>query len=409
MKKRLAVCLALVTMVGGLAAVPAMAADEKPVIDLPNKLDLGGEMRVRAWWQDFDNQDDRSYLDHRLRLYGKVNVAEGVKVHFRTDLSEQTWGATDSVYGAGRYPSQSMQVDRAFMELDKYNTRLRAGLQTYYITPSGAVDTQDEGFLVTYKTDVVTVNAFAVLDGSNDFAFDIPQEDWVLGADVKTTLGIVNAEFVAATFTGTYQEKDAEGALTVEQDENIYLVGAVASFDVGIASIFGEFDWFSGDVNDTVDAMGVQGYVGANLKLSDMLTLTPTFWYAMAADDNEVQVTHLGNGFNGWDPLFDVGTHLSNEKIGLGRPYDFTGTGAGVIGGSFISKIKLSNVLSLGAGINYLTVEDDGVYDDSMLGLVGGVSFKLMDNTSLDAQLEYHDYDNGDDVVEGGIYLGVEF
>lgn len=403
MKKTLK-ALAAVPVLVGLAAVPAIAED---------KLSISGEMRVRAWMMDYDEGTDKSFIDHRLRMYGKFNVAEGVQVHFRTDLTEEEWGSTTSKYGAGRLPKDSMQVDRGFLQLSKNNIRLRAGLQYYEISPSAAISHQDEGFLLSFNNDAAPVHLFAIMDGSNTFQNEIADEDWAFGFAVAPKFGPASVDVFGAYLMATQDAvtDEATGVVTSpEQDRDVYLFGAAVSVDAGMARIFGEFNYFGGSYNDAVDVKGLQAYAGADLKISDAVTLTPTFWYAQAADANEVQVTVFGNDFGGWDPVFDIGTKLSNEKIGLGRPFDFTGQGAGVIGASLMSKYKVSGAFSLGAGINYLTAEDDAVYDDTLLGLVAGFSYKIMDNTRLDAQIEYHDHDaDGADAIMGGVYLGVKF
>ena len=402
--KKMVKAIAAVPVLVGLAAVPVMAED---------MLSISGEMRVRAWMMDYDEGDDVSFLDHRLRMYGKFKVNDNVQVHFRTDLTEEEWGSTDSTYGAGRMPGTSMQVDRGFLQLENDSMRLRAGLQYYEISPSAVISTQDEGFLYTIKTEATPIHFFAIMDGDDTFSNDIADENWAFGFAVAPKFGAASVDVFGGYFMGTQDAVTDEttGAVTSpEQDTDIYLFGAAVSVDAGMARVFGEIDYFGGSVNDTVDAKGLQGYVGADLMVSDAVTLTPVFWYAQAADSDEAQIVVFGNDFGGWDPAFDVGTKLSNEKIGLGRPFDWTGGGAGVIGASFISKFKVSDAVSLGAGINYLTVEDDAVVDDTLLGLVAGASYKFMGNARIDAQIEYHDHDaDGLDAIMGGVYLGVGF
>ena len=403
MKKKMKI-LAAVPVLAGLAATPAIADD---------RLSLSGQMRVRAWMMDYDEGNDTSFIDHRLRIGGALNVAEGVSVHFRTDLTEQEWGSTGSTYGAGRYPSDSMQVDRGFLQLENDTMRLRAGLQYVAVSPSSVIDNQDEGLLLTFKNDAAPVQLFAFMDGDNEFQNEIADENWIFGFVVSPKFGPASVDFFGGYLMGTQDaevDEDTGALLSAEQDQDIYIIGGAVSVEAGIARVFAEVNMFGGEINETTDATGLQGYVGADLKLSGAVTLTPTFWYAMAADADEEQMVVFGNNFDGWDPVFDVGTNLNNAKIGIGRPYDWSGEGAGVIGASLVSKYKVSDTLKLGAGINYLTVEDDTVIDDTLLGLVAGVSYALMDNASLDVQVEYHDHDiDGADAVMGGVYLGVNF
>ena len=98
----------------------------------------------------------------------------------------------------------------------------------------------------------------------------------------------------------------------------------------------------------------------------------------------------MGNDFGGWDPLADVGTSLSNEKLKVGRPFDFTGDGAGVIGLRLSYNVKSSDAVNYAASLAYLTPEDDTVTttDNTMLVAVG-TTYKVMANTSLQAQVQY--------------------
>ena len=86
---------------------------------------------------------------------------------------------------------------------------------------------------------------------------------------------------------------------------------------------------------------------------TDAITIGGQFYYA-AGDDEDVQYTGLGNGFNGWDPIFDVGASLSNEAMDLGDNRvcdsarfpacgslsDWTGLNAGAMGGRLYASMK---------------------------------------------------------------------
>ena len=127
-------------------------------------------------------------------------------------------------------------------------------------------------------------------------------------------------------------------------------------------------------------------------------------FYAMG-DGNDQQYVRLGNGFNGWDPIMDVGTSLSNEEItlyGVGNPMDFTGASAGVIGGRLYGNFKATDKLSFGASVAYLTVEDDKNVDIDEYALAGGMVYKLLANTSFQLQLQYED-GKVNDTTEGDV------
>ncbi len=158
--------------------------------------------------------------------------------------------------------------------------------------------------------------------------------------------------------------------------------------------------------------MGAQLLLDGSLAASELMTVGAQFYYALAADNDEVQYQVLGNDFNGWDPIMDVGTDLSNEAITYDRPFDFTGDGAGVIGGRLYTKIKASDAVNFGASVAYLTPEDDGKTDiDADLVLAAGLTYAVMANTSLQTQVQYvdTDADASSDEVTAGVGLFVKF
>ncbi len=398
MKKVLKTIVAI-PVLAGLAAVPSMAADQ---------LDLSGSMQVRAWAFDSDENGSSSRMDHRLRMYGIFNVNDNIQVHFRTDLSESKNWATGDSFGTGRMPANGdMQVDRAFMQLENDSYQFRAGQQYVEVSPSAAMNSQDAGFSFTWKNETAPVQLFALMDGENIPRGDIFSENWLYGFAVSPKFGNVSTDFFGGYF-------DASNPW----DQEIYLLGAAATFDVGMASITGELNYFGGDWNNTVDVMGLQAWIGADVQVTDAFTIMPKFYYAKAQDTDgtEVQRTALGNDFADWDPLFDMGfTNLNNEEMGLHRPFDFTGYGAGAIGASLTGAYQVSDALTVGAGINYITVEDDDIRDENQFGLVAGMSYKFMGNARFDVQVEYHDVNvdepgqEDDEILQAGVFLGVEF
>ncbi len=168
-------------------------------------------------------------------------------------------------------------------------------------------------------------------------------------------------------------------------------------------NLFGEIDFFTGDaakdvlinsVLQDVDAIGTQVMLEASMAATDMITIGGQFFYATGTDkDDEVQYVLLGNGFNGWDPIYDVGTSLSNEEITFPRPFDFTGMSAGVVGGRLYSSFKLSDSLNLGASVAYVSEEEDEFVESDGYQLAAGLTYAILDNTSIQLQLQYEDMD----------------
>ncbi|MGK2907028.1 MAG: porin [Desulfuromonadales bacterium] len=374
-----------------LVAVLVMAAMAVPVI-AEDRLQLSGEMRVRAFHtdNDFDGDTDNgtdTWANQRLRIAGNIAVAEGVSVTFRTDITEGTnWGDSSS-FGAGpgnpertngfghaRSGSQQ-QWDRAHLDITKGMFHLRAGQQFIGTGGTWALDTQDSGLSLDIKAGV-PFNVFFIVD--KDGGSLSAQDAYLYGASLSPK----GDNFAAKLFGVGY----SDAALGTE----VYLVGLSASTNLSIVKLFGEVDYFTGDHSDTVDAQGAQVFLDASVAATDAITVGLQGFYANG-DDEDRQYVRLGNGFNGWDPIMDVGTSLSNEEIVLGNPFDFTGTGAGVMAGRLYTSFKASDALMFGLSGAYLETEDDDVADVDAWAFAGGVTYTLLKNTSLQLQLQYTD------------------
>jgi len=403
---------ALVVMLVAVGMIlPAVAMAE-------DRLSLSGEMRVRGWYDDseidFDYANNKfeqtnTWADQRLRIAGKIAVAEGVSITFRTDITEQEWGAGSGDYGQNARSGANQQWDRAHIDLTKGDWHLRIGQQFFGTGTAWAFDSQDPGITVDYTgVDNVGIKAFFVLDNQNsDGDFDGSQSD-AIESGIK--ISPKGDNWNAGVFVVNQNNK-------LTQDENVYLIGANGNFDFGFMKLVGEVDYFTGDyldvtVGDDIDATGLQVFLDASMAATDTITVGAQFYYAQAADNDEQQYTILGNGFNGWDPIFDVGTQLSNESIDMGDSiacdafsgaacgtvFDFTGQHAGVIGGRLYGNFKVADA-TIGASVAYLTNEDDGAvwdfngggYDAEGMFYAAGLVYPIMDNTTFQLQVQYKD------------------
>ena len=401
-------------------------------------------MRVRGWHTDvdYDNESDdstKTWGDQRLRLGGKIAVAEGVSITFRTDITESNWGNTSpsakgeafedqptqgNGFGSGR-SGAAQQWDRAHLDLTKGNFHLRAGQQ--YVGTGGtfAVDTQDNGLSFDYVISNVAVNAFFIVD--NDGGSKKASDTLLSGLKADFKGDNFSAKlFVANQSKGSYNSKQFDRVVGVLDDvtitdtdgrsESVTLVGVSSGFDLGPVKLFAELDYFTGDsftitgtdegvaFNEELDAMGTQLFVDASIAASDAFTVGGQVFYALG-DDEDQQITRLGNGFNGWDPIMDVGTSLSNEEITFGSAFNIAANNsanasfnynlasAGMVGGRLYTGFKASDALSFGASAAYLTEEDDTVVEVSTVALAGGMVYKIMENTSIQLQLQYTDGD----------------
>jgi hypothetical protein len=439
-----------------LVAALVMVAMAVPVI-AEDRLSLNGEMRVRGWHldADFDGDTDDStttFGDQRLRIGGKIAVAEGVSITFRTDITESTWGTTGggNGFGSGR-SGATQQWDRAHMDLTFSNGfHLRAGQQFVGTFGTNALDSQDNGLSFDFNPGVKVTGLFLV-DNNNSTASNS-------GGDASDTIltGLIVAPagdnfkskiFVANQSKGAYAASSFEDLVDFVEDvgidtgiagfdsasESVYLIGASASTTFGPVKFFGEVDFFTGDSftlefddgsTSELDAMGSQVFLDASIAASDAFTVGAQFFYA-AGDDEDIQYTGLGNRFNGWDPVNDVGTQLSNEQIDLtdqglnNSPFDWTGANAGSVSGRLYGNFKASDDLSFGASAAYLTVEEDAIVDADAYVLAAGMVYSLLENTTFQLQLQYTDgsidevagvdIDGDFDVFSAGTGLFVKF
>ncbi len=70
---------------------------------------------------DDDDTDDstKTWADQRLRIAGKIAVAEGVSITFRTDITEKEWGQGSGDFGQAARSGGNQQWDRAHIDLTK--------------------------------------------------------------------------------------------------------------------------------------------------------------------------------------------------------------------------------------------------------------------------------------------------
>jgi len=391
-----------------LLAAALVAAMVLPAV-AEDRLKLSGEMRVRGWHSDYSDGDvdpwdgaTRTWADQRLRIGGNIAVAEGVSVTFRFDITESNWGTTGdgNGFGSGRSGSDgSNQWDRAHMDLNKGNFHLRAGqfLQVYSMTDS--FDAQDNGFSADYKLSNGSINATFQVDNCNDSnckngalnngVYDLNQDTFLSGVKYSGKFDNFGLDVYGGNWHG-------------DNDFNVYLVGVNAKMNFGKLALAAAFDHFDGDVNDNVDAMGDQAMVDASFAFTEKFTLGGQLYYAKG-DDEDVQFVRLGNGFNGWDPIMDVGTNLSNEQIVFGSPFNLAEFGGGeaqselqlgslgAMGARVYMSFKVSDTLKFGASAAYAEEEEDNNATLDGYALAGGMVWSLMPNTSFHLQVQYVD------------------
>jgi hypothetical protein len=428
-----------------LVAALVMAAMVTPVI-AEDRLSLNGEMRVRGWHVDTDNEEDSTdtYGDQRLRIGGKIAVAEGVSITFRTDITESRWGSGNA-NGSGRTSVngsnfQSQHWDRAHIDLAMGNFGLRAGQQFKAYGKTYAVDVQSNGLSMDLKGDI-PVNAFFFVIDDNAEAGTGPTPGYATYNSANMNYDIAGNAAGSVTTTDGNRGLDTNDAYIFgahvkpmkdinvfvagqtdyyQSDEEVYVIGASGTFDFGAVKLDAELDFFGGDATDDVDAFGTQLFLDLSGAVSDTFTVGGQMFYAVG-DDEDAQYTGIGTKFGGWDPIYDVGTSLSNEQITLANnkgltgpsPFDFSGKSAGVVGGRLYASVMLGEA-KVGASAAFLEVEEDEFTEAELQAFALGVVYPLMENTSFQAQVQFSSIDDDlsdvdGDVTEVGTGLYVKF
>jgi hypothetical protein len=394
MSKFLKIMIVMVTIL-------AVAA---PVVIAEDRLSLSGSMRVRGFSfqeYDFDDSDDVSngFFDQRLRIGGKLSIAEGVSITFRTDITETKWGQSGATYGSGRSGS-TQQWDRAHIDITKGMVSVRAGQQLGLMGQGIAFDHQNTGLKVSLATGApITLYYFR----SDQFGSGETDDADLYGAQVSHKTDNYNAQ----VFGGFAHKSAVTSSGPNDEGASVYLIGVSGGFNAGPVFIQSEIDFFGGDyyadkpTGLKQDAVGIQGYVDASMPINEMFTLGGQFFYAQGqdAEDDGVQITKMGNGFNGWQPE-TYGPFTTDFSEALeGSLYDPAGTGNGVIAGQLYANFKLNDETDLTGAFMYLVPEDDklngndggGANLDSAMIFNAGVDYKLMANTNLAAQLNVAD------------------
>jgi len=320
------------------------------------------------------------------------------------------------------------------------NSHFRAGQQfvLYGAVGGGVINTQSNGIRYDYNGDISFSNFLLLVDNNGTSA-----DNFLYGANVGSKGDNYKANLYFGlqnnSHPGVIDWDAAGGPKKLDDDgEQVYVIGIDTVYTMDAFTIKGEFDYFAGDASEDVDAYGTQLFVDVSMAASETFTVGAQGYYALG-DDEDRQYTVLGDDFNSYDPLFDVGTSLSNEAINVNRPFDLgkalygTGIGkeeytlggstsTGVIGGRLYAQYKASDDLNFGASFAYMTPEEDknmreistgkDLKFDSAMFYGFGATYALMANTSIQAQVNYIDVDikaKTDSALMGGVGLFVNF
>jgi hypothetical protein len=335
----------VVALVAAMVA-PAVAED---------RLSLAGSMRVRGWFVNSDDgTTDESFAwnDQRLRVGGKIAIAEGVSVNFRFDASESeenssdgvAWGGANSGSNGNTFAPYSnrradVQFDKAYLQIAKGGYTVMAG-QMYF-----------GGFASGHLLD--TAGAGIIIKRGNVMLAHVKETDEINGEAGGMT-GLKDSSITAAKIdikNDTMAITPMISYLAAGDDEDLLGLGVAAAAKLGAVNIKGEINYFDGQQAGTngADRKGLQGYVDASSALSDTFTLGGILAYAQGQDGaNEEHASYMDMPvFAEWHP--ETYGFYSGD-VDQSQTYDPTGQGAGVIAAIVYADLKLSDALDAKLG-----------------------------------------------------------
>lgn len=397
MSKFLKIMIVLLTILA--VAAPAVMAEDR--------LSLAGSMRVRGFYHNIDEDTASSdvtdaWNDQRLRIGGKISVAEGVSVNFRFDASESeksssddvAWGGSGSEYKPYSHRRADIQFDKAYLQVEKGGYTFMAGQMFFYgmSEANRLLDTVGTGFIV--KRGPFTLAHVKQYDATNGRLSDTGEKDGSLtAASYAYKSDAFNAKVALA-----YNNKTNVGApASPGTDSDSELYGVAISGDTNLAGfgIKGELDFFDGSDDNDDDVVGMQVYLDASTAISESVVLGGMFFYAAEADDDETQVTAMSMPiFADWKPQ-EYGYHTTDFYTTY-SPFE-PKADQGVLGLQAYADWKINDELGTKYAVGYFMPADDddaaGKYDYTILVLNASAQYALLPNTALTAHVNYQMYD----------------
>jgi hypothetical protein len=378
-----------------LLLVLGMAA---PVV-AEDRLSLSGQMRVRGFFmqQDDDGIDtSHAWNDQRLRIGGKIAVAEGVSVNFRFDASESdenssndvAWGgSTSTSYAPYSLRRADIQFDKAYLQVEKMGYTFMAGQQYF------------GGFGTGHLLD--TIGTGFVLKKGDLYLAHVKQYDDNNGNDGFVKTGFNDISVTAASYDikgdGFSLKPMVSYSLDDGTDNDLLGLGVYGTLNAAGIGFKGEIDYFTGETAG-VDDKGFQVYLDGSMAVNDMIKVGAIVLYALGEDtDNQVTYQKMPV-FAEWHPE-NYGP-WAEDIPGDVDTFDPTGAGAGVIGFELYSDVKVSDDLGLSFSGLYFQTEEDSVADVDGYVLNANANYAVAKNTKLLTQLNYFSAEDNDSSFE---------
>ncbi|MBC2713539.1 MAG: hypothetical protein HGJ94_21835 [Desulfosarcina sp.] len=324
-----------------------------------DRLSLNGSFRVAGWSSEaaggWDSNDTADWWAQRLRIGGKIAVADDVAVNFRMDIGDAAWG--DS-FGTGYIvrPRGANGTGNAILDANVPALTLR-------IKPTEAL-----------KISLI----YAKIDESGSLNDDAPFEDVDFYA--------VNVGFATDNLSVKgYYAQQADGTVAAEEP-NVF--GVYGSMALGMFNLEAELDVLGGDNAAGTDYQGTQFFLGADAGLTEMIKLGAELFYAAGySDPGEQQITGLCDWWTFTPMGYNTpqsGNISAFSPNGTSSPFDPSGDGAGAMGMTLWADFAIMEGLKAGAKIGYWEVDDDTVTNmDSIMAYNAYVSYMIATNSNL--------------------------
>lgn len=290
MSKKLFVMAVAVVLLGTLAYA-----------ELQN-VEVGGKIRIRGSWLDYDNDDQLTWTEQRTRLNVKADFTDEVTAFIELD-SYDIWGedfrSVDYVTGVDTraVSTDDVEVYQAYIEArEMWGTplRLRVGRQEMTLGSGWLVGTNDKRYNFTglswdavrlgYVSDTVTVDAFMakLAENFSDFFEDDVDLYGVYGSYTGLEDIVIDAYWL-------YLRDDAAKYKADLHTVGLRGAGKVGAFDfeAEVAYQFGDKDectWWIFGTDEDFNAWGVNLEAGYTFDVSWQPRIYAGFAYLEGAD-----------------------------------------------------------------------------------------------------------------------------
>jgi hypothetical protein len=417
---------------------PAMAADNLTISGTYELFGIGAdnlEEQQNHNGTDLEDADKVHFFYQRFRVQPRFKAADGITATLRFDYAEGIWGQDQNFSGATGHggEDQEIQVDRAYVSVNKGPVMLNAGLQFVPLGQTQVFRDNQPALHLILKTPVsvrlgwVKVSeSYGVSYGGPASTAPLSDEDdlykdtdrYLINVGYKSKTFSVDA-FYATQVDGSKGDTDGDGIEDNFEDQP-NVMGVNAKAKIGPVALYGEAATFGGDNGNGVDYVGTQVNVNGRMKMSDALTLAADLFYSTGqSDSDEAKITYIGDPFArfdlkkgsamGWDDMVygrnpgELFTTFPPGGILPGDVFDPFLTGAGAMGGGIGAKFNPIQPLTLIGHFHYMVGDSDDTgradaeFDKGYSALVCAV-YQLAPKTSLHATYHIVEADFLDDV-----------